>query len=142
MIPRSLRPSGASAEPDEEIAWDEDSETEAQTGTKATSNSDVNVERPASMESSSTLHATNTTPNSTAATNPAMGIPSIATPPIQPAAESQHSNDQHSQPDSDASYDVVSGAPSKATSHAPGSPKDGKKATAGGGEESDEEDWE
>jgi hypothetical protein len=44
------------------------------------------------------------------------------------------SKDQQSQPDSESSYDLVSGAPSGAPSHAPGSPKIR--------EESDEEDWE
>ena len=59
--------------------------------------------------------------------------------------EPRRSQDQHSQPDSDASYDLVSGA----TSRAPGSPRDEKdnekrKAVLGGtvAEESDEEDWE
>ena len=63
-------------------------------------------------------------------------------------AERRKSGDQHSQPDSDASYDLVSGA----TSRTPGSPRDekerelSKKSTASVGEtvkeESDEEDWE
>jgi hypothetical protein len=54
--------------------------------------------------------------------------------------EGRRSHDQHSQPDSDASYDVVSGA----TSRTPGSPKDDKeKAKASAKDEaSDEEDWE
>lgn len=56
------------------------------------------------------------------------------------AAPSRRSNDQQSQPDSDASYDLVSGATSGVPSHAPGSPRETKKAAAG--EESDEEDWE
>ena len=43
------------------------------------------------------------------------------------------SNDQNSQSGSDASYDIVSGA----SSRAPGSPKEAKTI-----EESDEEDWE
>ncbi|KAL9639146.1 MAG: hypothetical protein Q9164_001111 [Protoblastenia rupestris] len=49
-------------------------------------------------------------------------------------AESRKSQDEKSQPDSDASYDLVSGA----TSRAPGSPtKDSKRA-----DEEEEEDWE
>lgn len=66
---------------------------------------------------------------------------------VEPA-ERRKSGDQHSQPDSDASYDLVSGA----TSRTPGSPGDereketSKKRTVGVGgtvkEESDEEDWE
>ena len=51
-------------------------------------------------------------------------------------AQPRRSNDEKSVADSDASYDVVSGA----TSRAPGSPEqDKKKADV---EESDEEDWE
>ena len=50
--------------------------------------------------------------------------------------EPRKSNDEKSQADSDASYDVV-GATSGAPSHAPGSPKEGRK-----GEDSEEEDWE
>jgi hypothetical protein len=50
--------------------------------------------------------------------------------------EGRRSHDRQSQPDSDASYDVVSGA----TSRAPGSPKEDKAKEKK--EESDEEDWE
>jgi hypothetical protein len=53
-----------------------------------------------------------------------------------PKAESRRSNDQHSQPDSESSYDVVSGAASRT----PGSPKE-KSAADAKAEESDE-DWE
>lgn len=48
-----------------------------------------------------------------------------------------HEEDGKSVADSDASYDIISGA----TSRAPGSPKEEKKAEAVK-EESDEEDWE
>lgn len=48
-------------------------------------------------------------------------------------AESRKSHDEKSQADSDASYDVVSGAPSRA----PNSPKESRK-----GDDSEEEDWE
>lgn len=77
--------------------------------------------------------------------------PSAPKDPSQPSDstlkpnEPRKSNDQHSQPDSDASYDLVSGA----TSRAPGSPKDEKEkekvspiAKGKTAEESDEEDWE
>jgi hypothetical protein len=52
----------------------------------------------------------------------------------------RRSNDEKSVADSDASYDLVSGATSRAPSRAPGSPQDKKKETVA--EESDEEDWE
>ena len=49
------------------------------------------------------------------------------------SSEPRKSNDQNSQSGSDTSYDIVSGA----SSRAPGSPKEEKTI-----EESDEEDWE
>lgn len=59
--------------------------------------------------------------------------------------DSRRSNDLNSQADSDASYDLVSGA----TSRAPGSPKEKDQSGAAPGktldvsvEDSDEEDWE
>lgn len=60
-------------------------------------------------------------------------------PPAKPAAkstEARKSNDEKSQADSEASYDIV-GARSGVPSQAPNSPKEIRK-----GEESDEEDWE
>lgn len=55
----------------------------------------------------------------------------------------RRSQDQHSQPDSDASYDLISGA----TSRAPGSPKEERGAEAkeskkDGTDDDDEPDWE
>ena len=99
----------ASAE--EEVGWDEDSDDEA-TSSKATK-----PDRPASTESSTTIH-----------------------PPPAPALlkpnSPRKSNDEKSQADSEASYDIV-GAKSGVPSQAPSSPKESRK-----GEESDEEDWE
>jgi len=60
---------------------------------------------------------------------------------LKPEDPRRRSGDLHSVADSDASYDIVSGA----TSRAPGSPKDEVKRAAEKGkvdEESDEEDWE
>lgn len=60
-------------------------------------------------------------------------------------SESRRSNDQQSQADSDASYDLVSGT----TSRTPGSPKEAGKPPAVAAaaakpveDSSDEEDWE
>ena len=53
-----------------------------------------------------------------------------------PKLEGRRSHDRQSQPDSDASYDLVSGA----TSKTPGSPKE--KSEGRRDDESDEEDWE
>jgi hypothetical protein len=56
-------------------------------------------------------------------------------------AQPRRSNDEKSVADSDASYDLVSGATSRAPSRAPGSPQQDKKKAVN--EESEEEDdWE
>jgi hypothetical protein len=73
--------------------------------------------RPGSTESSTTLH------------------PQTAQTLLKPS-EPRKSNDEKSQADSEASYDVV-GARSGVPSQAPNSPKDSRK-----GDDSDEEDWE
>ena len=103
----------ASAE--EEVGWDEDSDDEtAADKAKATATPD---KRPGSTESSTTLH------------------PQSAQTHLKPS-EPRKSNDEKSQPDSEASYDVV-GARSGVPSQAPNSPKDSRKV-----DDSDEEDWE
>jgi hypothetical protein len=109
---------GAAASAEEEVGWDEDSDDET-TAVKATK-SKVEMGRPGSTESSTTLHPATQAPDPTL---------------LQPE-ESRKSHDEKSQADSDASYDVV-GAASGAPSRAPGSPKDSRK-----GDESEEEDWE
>ncbi|KAI9807580.1 MAG: hypothetical protein M1825_005520 [Sarcosagium campestre] len=131
---------GASTSADEEITWDEeDSDTEAPPSATTTK------PKPSSLESSSTLRPTNTTNPTTAAAAAAAKTGTsdeadTSTTRSSADAPARKSNDQHSLPDSDASYDVVSGAPSGAPSHAPGSPRAEKKP---GQEESDEEeDWE
>lgn len=107
--------SASAAAAEEEPAWDEDSEDEEKTKTPAK----PQIERPASVQSANTIQ------------------------PLKPSdeylkpSEPRKSHDEKSQADSDASYDVV-GDRSGAPSHAPGSPKEAKKA----GDESEEEDWE
>ncbi|KAJ9640526.1 hypothetical protein H2199_006065 [Coniosporium tulheliwenetii] len=114
---------GAAALPEEEeAAWGEDSESEAE--------------------------SESTTPNPVSSSKetlkPVVPEPEPETKEdndrLKPA-EPRRSNDQHSTADSDASYDIVSGAVSGATSRAPGSPKEEKKEKPVQ-EESDEEDWE
>jgi len=102
----------ASAE--EEVGWDEDSDDEA--GPSKTARPD----RPGSTESSTTIHP------------PPGQQPATLLKPSSP----RKSNDEKSQADSDASYDIV-GAKSGVPSQAPSSPKE-----SGKGDESDEEDWE
>lgn len=100
----------ASAE--EEVGWDEDSDDEAAPSTAKPAD-----KRPGSTESSTTLH------------------PQTAQALLKPS-EPRKSNDEKSQADSEASYDLV-GARSGVPSQAPNSPKDSRKA-----DDSDEEDWE
>lgn len=102
--------------PDEEVSWDEDSDDDEPS---------TSTPQPASN-----LAASKETLKPAAATV----SPSSSLAPAQPA-QPRRSNDEKSVADSDASYDLVSGA----TSRAPGSPQDKKKAVV---EESDEEDWE
>jgi len=112
-----LKGAAASAEAEEEVGWDEDSDDEAdQTDDKPKPPSG----RPASVESATTIQ-----PKTVSA-------PSVTLQPSEP----RKSHDEKSQADSDASYDVV-GATSGVTSRAPGSPKESKK-----GDDSEEEDWE
>ncbi|KAF2792896.1 BSD-domain-containing protein [Melanomma pulvis-pyrius CBS 109.77] len=97
---------------EEEVGWDEDSDDESPTPSKTQSAQTANL-----AASKETLK------------------PSDAEHDSLKPAQPRRSNDEKSVADSDASYDLVSGA----TSRAPGSPQDKKKAVA---EESDEEDWE
>ena len=108
---------GAAASAEEEVGWDEDSDVETVTKVPKPK---VAPGRPASIESSTTLHP---------ATQPSE---QTHLKPERP----RKSHDEKSQADSDGSYDVV-GAASGAPSHAPGSPKDSRK-----GDDSEEEDWE
>ena len=105
-------PEAASTE--EEVGWDEDSDDEAEPSTSKAPT--IGDGRPRSTESSATLHP--------------------QTAQIAKPSEPRKSNDEKSQADSEASYDVV-GAQSGVPSQAPNSPKDSRK-----GDDSDEEDWE
>ena len=124
----------------DEVGWDEDSDSEPSTP------------QPRSVSRTTLIPSTDLT--SDPSTPSAEGhLPpesdqnaALADSDTLRPSEPRKSQDQHSQPDSDASYDVVSGA----TSRAPGSPKDEKdkekkkSGLEGNGvaEESDEEDWE
>lgn len=108
---------GAAAETEEEVAWGSDEEEEEDQATT-----------PNAARSSSTLAA------------PKPETKDLLKPVASPRRSEE---DMKSTADSDASYDIVSGA----TSRTPGSPKEEKKvevAAAGAvkEEESDEEDWE
>lgn len=147
---------GATSGPEEEIAWDEDSDSEPSTpqpppGTANASETLTIIQntptQPRNLTSDSSPSdpadaTTIPTPTSTLTNNP----PTAET--LRKPLESRRSQDQHSQPDSDASYDLVSGA----TSRTPGSPKEEKEKEREKdkermkhdpvAEQSDEEDWE
>ena len=107
----------ASAPIDEdEVSWDADSDEESQSPTPQKS-----------TPPTTTLAASKETLKP--ATEPTVTDDDKLRPP-------RNSSDEKSVADSDASYDLISGA----TSRAPGSPQDRKKDVVA--EESDEEDWE
>jgi len=100
----------AAAEEDE-VGWGDDSDDEETADAKLEA-----PQKPASVTSSTTIQ------------------PAAAEGTLKPV-ESRKSNDERSQADSEASYDVV-GAASGMTSQAPSSPKDSKKA------DDSDDDWE
>ncbi|MCJ1455989.1 hypothetical protein MMC28_006346 [Mycoblastus sanguinarius] len=121
----------AALSPAETIGWDDDSDDDDQPSTPQKSAATATASTPTepstlkSSSSSITIHkADDSTPDD---------------PSLKPA-EPRRSQDQHSQADSDASYDLVSGA----TSRAPGSPKEARGGEKDGKREEDdeEEDWE
>ncbi|KAI5866098.1 BSD-domain-containing protein [Durotheca rogersii] len=123
----------ASAE--EEIGWGEESseessedESDESTAPKKPAEKPT---RPASIESSTTIHP----PAEAAPSNKDQHKP----------AESRKSNDEKSQADSDTSYDLV-GASSGNPSQAPSSPKDARKVEDSDSEEEedsdDDDEWE
>ncbi|KAH6629109.1 hypothetical protein C7974DRAFT_335465 [Boeremia exigua] len=134
---RELLKASAPAAADEEVGWSSGSD-------------DDDDEAPAK---------TATNPASAATPVPAATAPKPASTPdlaksqttIKPAdadsdslkpAQPRRSNDEKSVADSDASYDVVSGATSRAPSRAPGSPKAKAAEAKKVEEESDDDDWE
>lgn len=134
----------SSNDTEEVVAWDEESDDDEHNNstTAAASSSTLPIQHrhPADAptppkvllsqntnDSSSTVHATLESESQ----------PAPQSSSLKPGVEGRRSHDEKSVADSDASYDLVSGA----TSRAPGSPKE---ASAGGNraDESDEEDWE
>jgi hypothetical protein len=104
---------GANVEEEEEVAWDDDSESESESpSTPQVKSNKTNIPPSTSNTAQNTAENTFLKPQ-----------------------EPRRSNDQQSQPDSESSYDVVSGT----TSHTPASPKEKSPVKA---DESDEEDWE
>ena len=108
----TLTPSGAAAETEEEIAWDDEDEDEDKSSTPNGANKEAS-------QSTTTLSAP-----------PANDL----LKPKSPRRSDEMEN--KSVADSEASYDIVSGT----TSQAPGSPKEEKKSE--GGKEDSDDDWE
>lgn len=127
----------AQSSTDDPISWDDDSDSENDNndvGSSSTPQQTPTSNHRATV-STTTLKPAESTNEATTETTAATTMP--VNPTASPSgtlkpAEPRRSQDQHSQPDSDASYDLVSGA----TSRAPGSPK-GKAA-----DDDEEEDWE
>ncbi|KAK5412640.1 hypothetical protein LTR06_005610 [Exophiala xenobiotica] len=117
----------ASTNDTEEVGWDEDSDEEQERGTAPVDPSQAPPQVLVAQntnDSSTTLHQTPPPPQDPSS--------------LKPEGLGRRSHDEKSVADSDASYDLVSGA----TSRAPGSPKDDVGKSPGKIEESDEEDWE
>ncbi len=116
----------ASAPAEADVAWDDDDEDEAQSSTPNA------VTGAPSNNSTTTLNAT-TTPE-TDSTPP---LVNTANDLLKPSQEPRRSNEDESRSvaDSDVSYDIVSGA----TSRAAGSPKEEKRGVE---KEESDDDWE
>lgn len=104
------------AEAEEEVGWDDDSEDEAGEASEAGKAQEGSGQKAASGASSTTIQ-----PKTDGLLRP---------------SESPKSNDEKSQADSEASYDVV-GAASGVTSHAPNSPNRTSKK-----DDDSDDDWE
>ncbi|EAW11288.1 BSD domain-containing protein [Aspergillus clavatus NRRL 1] len=100
---------GANVDEEEEVTWSDDSDDD--TDSPSTPQGKPNKAAQAPAEEKNTLLKPN---------------------------ERRRSNDQQSQPDSESSYDLVSGT----TSRAPGSPKEKSPTAAAKDDDSDDEDWE
>ncbi|KAF6833589.1 BSD domain-containing protein C22A12.14c [Colletotrichum plurivorum] len=109
------------ASTEDEVGWDDDSDDESTPAAAPAPKTEQKPARPASAESSTTIQPPTQTTQASQAT-------------LKPT-ESRKSNDEKSQADSEASYDVV-GATSGVPSRAPNSPKESRKA------DDSDDDWE
>ncbi|KAI4166833.1 MAG: hypothetical protein LQ343_007711 [Gyalolechia ehrenbergii] len=132
---------GAALDPEEPVSWDDDSDSDAPTTPqpKVPSAAASTAADPVSSTSHSSTTTIQPQPSPSTKSNDA----SERKDSLKPSdAAPRRSQDQHSQPDSDGSYDLVSGA----TSRAPGSPKEERgtdvKDTKKEDNDEDEPDWE
>ncbi|KAL5114590.1 hypothetical protein ACEQ8H_007495 [Pleosporales sp. CAS-2024a] len=131
---------------DEEVAWDEDSDDDEEGSADDNEDGEEDDEEEESSDDDDEEDDSDDddeSPSNKSATNLAASVKTLKPAPEttpEPATlkpeQPRRSNDEKSVADSDASYDLVSGA----TSRAPGSPQQEKKKAVV--EESDEEDWE
>ncbi|KAI9800921.1 MAG: hypothetical protein M1833_003058 [Piccolia ochrophora] len=135
---KELLKGAAAPTTEEDIAWDEE-DSEPETAHPSSANATTTASSASATNDKDIPNPTSSSPDSSTTIDPTTSSSATFKPPPTELAPGRKSNDQNSQPDSDASYDVVSGAPSGAPSHAPGSPRADRKQ---GGDESDEEDWE
>ena len=137
-----LKGASTPANGDDEVAWSSGSEDEDNDDEEEEDSSTTKTAKPAEKTATPDLAKSQTTIK-----------PEADEDRLKPA-QPRRSNDEKSVADSDASYDVVSGATSRAPSRAPGSPKekekekkvvegekDGKKKVEEE-EESEDDDWE
>lgn len=108
------------ASTEDEVGWGDESDDEEATPAKSESVEKTPSEKPAPEKAASIASSTTIHPSAQSSLKP---------------IESRKSNDEKSQADSEASYDVV-GATSGKTTQAPNSPKELKKA------EDSDDDWE
>ncbi|KAL8813442.1 MAG: hypothetical protein Q9223_007035 [Gallowayella weberi] len=134
----------AALNPAETVSWDDDSDDDTPSTPHPESPS---TGPPPPLAPPNTISSTSHSSTTTIQQQPQAPDPSESTPrksSLRPSdGPSRRSQDQYSQPDSDASYDLVSGA----TSRAPGSPKEQERALDGkeirkDASDDDEPDWE
>lgn len=110
---------GAAENEGEDIRWDEDSDDDDALTPHPANSSQTTLKQPTSRDPSADKNKLDQEKSG--------GDETATLRPVEP----RRSNDQHSQSGSDASYDIVSGA----SSRAPSSPKEGRQ-------EDSDEDWE
>ncbi|KAH8711881.1 hypothetical protein GQ44DRAFT_762948 [Phaeosphaeriaceae sp. PMI808] len=140
-----LKASAPTAE--EEVAWDEDSEDseeddddEEESSDEESSDDEEPSSAPSAAQQPTNKSATNLAASRETLKPVTESLPNSTKEDQLKPTQPRRSNDEKSVADSDASYDVVSGA----TSRAPGSPQQEKKKVEAeeSDEESEEEDWE
>ncbi|KAF2091384.1 BSD-domain-containing protein [Saccharata proteae CBS 121410] len=139
----------------EEISWDDDSDDDS----SATPNP-ADAAKPSLANSKETLKPDTTTSSSTSSqqptSQPQSATPSSAAPPAlaiapsttqghlkpEPSPQGRRSHDERSVTDSDASYDVVSGATSRGAGSPVQAARKAEEEAGKGKEEESDDDWE